>query len=1200
MKWTAEQYDAITEKNGNILVSAAAGSGKTAVLVERIIQMITDKDKPVDIDKLLVVTFTKAAATEMKERISAAVTKKIRENPDEKNLKRQAILINRADITTIHSFCLKVARQHYNKLGIDPAFRVADEGETLMLKDEVIDDLFEEKYASENPDNFLYLVENYTDGTSDAKLRELVLKTYEFIRSYPDPENWIEKQKESYRGNFEKWFDIMKSQICIQVKGALELEQEAINIIKETGPETYLPMIESDILQLQNILKQSKIGFRNLSVSISEMKFDVLSRKKCDSATKEKVKNIRARVKKIISDINSKFLMRPYEEMEADIEKSGKGISYLLDIVNEFAEKFDEEKKKRRIADYGDLEHYCLKVLMGEGCSIDNPIKSKEAEEITEKYAYIMTDEYQDSNAVQELILELVSTDKNRFMVGDVKQSIYSFRLANPDIFTEKYNTYSLKKGSKNERIDMFRNFRSRKEILDGSNFIFMQLMQKEVGGIEYDDRAKLYPGAEFPPCDNEGTSGGPIEIDVIATDSKKTEIEIDEADDGMENIDSEIEFIGQRINKLIYEENFQVYDAKAGEYRKLKYSDIAIITRKKSNTYAFVDVLNRYKVPASALMSVKFLDSMEILTAVSFLRVIDNPRQDIPLASVLKSPIYSLSADDLLTIKLESGDSEYWDCVLNYEERGTNEKIKNILKVFLTQLEKWRNISVEDSITDLIWTVYTDTGYYDLVGVMSDGKRRQDNLKKLVKKASDYDRISFKGLFDFIRYIEKIDEQNIEIEEEVGGGVEGVQIMTIHKSKGLEFPVVFLAGCGGSFNVRDLNSNVIIHKNLGIGSEYVDEKTRVKYNTVPRAVISEEVKRDLIAEELRILYVAMTRAKEKLIITGQTSIGKSKPSKWTMFTRRKEILIPSFEITSTLNYLDWILMAVSRHKDGEPLRDMADDFMPSNIQNNFINSEFQINFIDCVVRENKELTGETLSQSEEEKAFLKDQIAARLGWKYPYELETSLPGTVSVSDIKKIRGAKMVHTIRKPDFYSAEKGLTAAEKGTAVHKILEHMDFTRYYDYRQLKELVKRCEIIGIISKEEEKAISIKKLQLFVNSKLYDRIVSADSVYKEEAFTVAISPKEIYNDKEYDYLDENIILHGRIDCYFIENNEIVLVDYKTDHYDEDSIEKFHERYDVQMKLYSAALEKVTNIKVKECYIYSVDKGKTIKIETNM
>ncbi len=1194
MGWTDEQLRAITEKNGNILVSAAAGSGKTAVLVERIIRLITDKEKPVDIDRLLVVTFTKAAASEMKERIGKAIGEAIRNDPDSTGLRRQAVLLNHADIMTIHSFCMRVARENYNRLGIDPAFRVADDTEILLLKDEVLNRLFEEKYASDEPEDFLYMVESYSDGTSDAKLKELVLKTYDFIMSFPEPDKWIRQRKEDYSGESEAWFDILTRQICEYVRGALEVTNMALETACKTGPETYIPMLESDRDQLEEILTSADKGFENFYAHLTNMKFETLSRKKCESGTKEQVKYLRDRAKKIFSSIETKFPLRTYDEMKADIKKAGFGLCLLLDLVKEFHRAFDEEKKRRRIADYSDLEHYCLDILMGEGCTAENPVRSEEAKELTEKYAYVMTDEYQDSNAVQELILKLVSNGSNRFMVGDVKQSIYSFRLADPDIFTEKYNTFSLESGAENERIDMFKNFRSREEILDGINFIFMQLMRRDFGGIDYDERASLYYGADFPMYTGKASCGGAIEIDVI--NSGKSESEGDDDEEDLTGIEKEMSFVADRINSLMYgRDRLEVYDAALGDYRELRYSDIVIIMRKKTYGAAFVEALAARGIPASAESSTGFLETVEVMTVLSFLRIIDNPRQDVPLAAVLRSPVYRLSADDLLTIKLESGDEEYWDCVVNYGERGTDERIKDVLAGFISSLNKWRDMAVDERINDLIWTVYTDTGYYDLVGVLPDGKTRQTNLQKLVKKASDYDSISFKGLFDFIRYIEKINKNDLEIDSGAGMGVDGVRIMTIHKSKGLEFPVVFLSGCGMKFNRTDLNANVVLHKNLGIGSEYIDEKTRVKYNTVPRAVIAETQRMESAAEEVRILYVAMTRAKEKLIMTGYTSA--SGAARWTMFSKRRDISLPCFETAACDNCLDWILMALSRHRDGKAICELTGDY-PRNMGNGLYDhrSRFEVNLINSLSFETNQGENRAFDvKDNEDMAFLKEQIAARLSWKYPYETETEIPGTVSVSDVKRIRGTKLSHTVRKPDFYSGKKGLTAAEAGTAVHKVIEHMDFSRNYSYNDIKTLVGELEKKDILSKEEAAAVSVKRIEMFVKSDIYKRILNADKVYKEEAFTVSVTPGEIYQREEYRNMDEAVILHGRIDCYFVENGEIVLLDYKTDHYDEESEEIFHERYDVQMELYTKAIEKVTGMKVKECYIYSVASGKSIR-----
>lgn len=1198
--WTAEQLNAITEKNGNILVSAAAGSGKTAVLVERIIRLITDKTEPVDIDRLLVVTFTKAAAAEMKERIGSAIAGELAENPEQLNLKRQAVLLNHADITTIHAFCLRVARENYNCLGIDPAFRVADDTETLLIEDEVLNDLFEEKYASDDPDSFLYMVENYSEGMSDSKLKDLVLKTYNFVRSYPDFDGWIFSQKELY-SNSEKisgWFDMLSRYVCEYVNGALEVTKTALEIADTFGPETYLPMLKSDIEKYENILSYKNDEIEKLFNAVKNMTYDALSRKKCDSDTKEKVKYLRDRAKKLMGYVNEALLFDDLNNMKEGIFKAGYGICALLDLVSEFAIRFDEEKKERRIADYSDLEHYCLKVLLGENSTMEHPVKSLAAKELADKYVYIMTDEYQDSNAVQELILSLVSSSKNRFMVGDVKQSIYSFRLADPDIFTQKYNTYLLEKGSDNERIDMFKNFRSRKEILSGINFFFMQLMQKDLGGICYDKNAMLYFGANFPEYVGSAHVGGAVEVDCIFTDNDEEDNE-DEVE-SLSSIEKEMNFVADRINGLMYgKDRLEVFDGKINEYRSLRYSDIAIVMRNMTHGAEFVEILRQKCIPATADANEGFLDATEVMIALSFLKIIDNPRQDIPLASVLRSPVYGFTADELLTVRLESKCDDYWDCIVNYAENGEEVDIKVRLSSFINQLNNWRDISVECTINELIWSVYTDTGFYDLTGVLPDGKARQANLLKLVKKASDYDSLSFKGLFDFIRYIEKINKNNVKIDSEASGEVgNSVRLMTIHKSKGLEFPVVFLSGTATKFNKKDLSSNVVIHKKLGIGSEYTDMEMRVKYNTVPRAVIAEASLNDLISEEIRILYVAMTRAKEKLIITGNVKSSKTKAARWEMFNGRKEIELPSFEITRTDNYLDWIMMSLSRHMSGEKICELSSTYPKNNGNGIFdYNADFEINFINEKAETSNIIQDDMLTQinSEEDAEFLKEQINSRLSWVYPYEKEAEIPSSVTVSDIKKMRGEKYPYTVKTPKFYIDKKGLSAAEIGTAVHKVIEHMDFTKKYDYADIEDLIERCSEVGILSEQEKKAISIKKIVLFAQSDLYKRIMAADAVYKEEAFTISILPEEIYNIREYQGVDEAVILHGRIDCYFIENGKAVLLDYKTDYFD--NMKKLTDKYSVQMELYTKAIEKVTGMKVKECYIYSISAGRTVKIK---
>ena len=1200
-KWTKEQLAAINEKNGNILVSAAAGSGKTAVLVERIIKLITDEKEPVDIDRLLVVTFTKAAAAEMKERIGNAINKQLELNPESTALRKQAVLLNRADIMTIHSFCLHVAMENYNILGIDPAFRVADEAEILLIREEVIDRLFEEKYASDEPEDFLWMVENYSDGTSDKKLRELVLRIYDFIRSFPNEKEWIEKQKAAY--NDEKtadiWFSRAEGYIREYIIEAKAITLNALDSAEKYGPDTYIPMLESDIEQYEYIESIPSGEFEKLFNAVKNIEYMALSRKKTDSDNKERVKLLREKAKKLIVKAVEKFIFLSIDEMKDGIKKSGYGICALLDIVNEFSDMFDAEKKERRIADYGDLEHYCLKVLTAEGSTAENPIKSEAAKELSEKYVYVMTDEYQDSNAVQELILTLVSNGKNRFMVGDVKQSIYSFRLADPDIFVDKYNTYEIRNGAENERIDMFMNFRSRKEVLDGINFIFMQLMQKEFGGIAYDKNAMLYNGMEFPEYIGEAKAGGAVELDCIVTNGETSEEENDN-DDDLSGFEKEAEFIAERIEGLMYgNDRMEVYDNKLEEYRPLKYSDIAVVMRSMTHGAEMVEIFRQHSIPASADTSTEFLETTEVMTALNFLKLIDNPRQDIPLAAVLRSPVYGFTADELLTIKLDSGEEEYYDCVRRYIESGSDENLRNRLAKFYSNLNKWRDISLYNTINELIWQVFTDTGLYDYAGVMPDGKARQANLLKLVRKASDYDNLSFKGLFDFIRYIEKIDKNKITIDGKTGSDSgNSVQIMTIHKSKGLEFPVVVLAGTSAKFNKRDLSNDIIIHKKFGIGSEFTDTDTRVKYNTLPRAVISQACDDDRAAEEMRVLYVAMTRAKEKLIITGNVKFGPTKAKLWNMANGVEKIEIQPKDIVSAGSYLDWIMMSLIRHRSGKAICDfIGKDQEPSGNGLMYHEAVFDINFIDVGQSTQQIYESEQIYKSaeiDEDKAFIKEQVNSRLSWKYPYEAETAIPGSVTVTDIKKINGEKYPYVVKTPEFYSENKGLSAAEKGTAVHKVIEHLSFDRTYDYAGIKQLVDLCCKKGILSEKERMSVSIKKIEMFTSSELFKRISAAECVFREETFTVAIQPSEIYGDEKCGYMDESIILHGRIDCYFVENGQIVLLDYKTDYVDE--LSELSERYGVQMRLYKKAAEKVTRMKVKECLIYSVQKGRTIKV----
>ena len=853
--------------------------------------------------------------------------------------------------------------------------------------------------------------------------------------------------------------------------------------------------------------------------------------KKMRVRDKRKVKYLRDRVKKIISSVNTKFLMRNTDEMKEDIKKAGFGICGLLDLVKEFSDMFDEEKKRRRIADYGDLEHYCLKALI-DG-SYDNPVKSQAAEELTSKYAYVMTDEYQDSNAVQELILSLVSGERNRFMVGDVKQSIYSFRLANPDIFAEKYNTYSLEKGAEKERIDMFKNFRSRKEVLDGINYIFMQIMQKELGGVEYDKNAMLYYGADYPMYTGTATAGGAVEIDVINTD--------DDSEDDYTNIEKEMNFVADRINSLMYgKDRMEVYDRSTKCYRELKFSDIVIIMRNKTHGAEFVEILESKGIPASTESNVDFLETTEVMTALSFLRIIDNPRQDIPFAAVLTSCFGKLTSEELANIQCEGEGKTFYERALFYLGNGSDENLKERITDLLRKYERFRRKVPYTAIHTLLWDIIEETGYGDYVASLPSGEQRKANLEMLVEKAVSFESTSYKGLFHFIRYIEQLHKYDVDYGEAsvLDEQADTVRLMSIHKSKGLEFPIVFVSGMSKRFNTQDIKGSIVIHSEFGVGIDAVDVERRTKAPTLLKRMIQRDVLMENAGEELRVLYVALTRAKEKLIMTGTISNLEQKIRSYEGLRSHEETELTFSRLTKANSYFDWVLPALYRHASFAPILEtynIGAPFMNPLYDRDVPIRVYKMGIGEIVAGEvAEELSGqytkELLHNWDDTRTYdeqMKEQLEIQFGYQYPYERERKLKQKMTVSELKKrayleeeagelvFDEADVVPLL--PKFLQEEEELTGASRGSAYHRLLELLDFSKKYDEVTLKELIEEQKRSGKLSEEMCTSIREKDILRFLNTPVGERMHRAavrGTLWAEQPFVLGIDADELYKGK--------------------------------------------------------------------------------------
>ncbi|MBX7291545.1 helicase-exonuclease AddAB subunit AddA [Clostridium chauvoei] len=1244
-RWTKEQLQSITTRNCNLLVAAAAGSGKTAVLVERIIRIITNEENPIDIDRLLVVTFTSAAAAEMRERIAAAISKALEENPNSKVLQRQLTLLSRSNITTMHSFCLDVIKNHFHTIDLDPSFRISDETENTLLKLEIINELFEDYYEEEDKD-FKNLLESYSGYRDDEKLKDIVLDLYRFSMSGPWPERWLLEKAEEFNINTleelnnTEWIKVLKDNIAVEVSGYLSMLRKAVDIINETeGLEPYLEAFISDIEALQNVYYSLDGGIEDLFKSLSSVEFiklKVVRKNKVeDEEAQKNVKNIRDGIKKKINKlIEDSFSMTPEESLDG-IRNSYPYMKTLANITLEFSKRFAEKKKEKNILDFNDLEHLCLKILIK--VDENGDIKpSKVSESFREYFDEVLVDEYQDSNNVQETIIDLVSRktmeNPNVFMVGDVKQSIYRFRQAKPELFLDKYNKYPLTEGEINRKIQLYKNFRSREEVISGVNFIFKMVMSKTVGELEYTEEESLNLGASYKEINEDNViTAGPIELHILDKSGILDEEDIEdysddnssEEEEELDGITLEARIVAKRINDLINPKNGEVYkviDKSTGEYRPLKYKDIVILLRATKNwSEIFLDELGYEGIPVYADTGTGYFESIEIRTIMSLLKIIDNPMQDIPMIAVLRSPIIGFTAEELADIRLLDKEKYYYEIIsgIANSEYDVNSKLKGKCIELIRNLEVWRKRAIYTPIDEFIWFLYMDTAYYGYVGAMPNGKLRQANLKILFQRAKQYEQTSFKGLFNFINFINKLRKSSGDMGSAkiLGENEDVVRIMSIHKSKGLEFPVVFTSGVGKQFNLMDLNNPILYHDDLGFGPEYVDLEKRNAYSTLPKEAIKKRIRLETLSEEMRILYVAFTRAKEKLIITGATSNLEKSISKWcSAAALDSELVLPS-EVLKGKSYLDWIGMALCKHRDGNPLRDYIGAYKDI-ITNDFSTWSVQFWNKNLLTVDKK---NESVDESEERKLFITSEVEVvdkeierRLGYKYKYSASGTLPSNISVSDLKiaayeeededlrtvKIFGDKEEF---KPRFLKEKKGLSGSEKGTIIHFVMQKLDLDKINTLEDIKQQIDNMKANELLTKEEASVIDCNKIKGFFDSDLGKRLLKAyysEGMLKREFpfFTEVSSldidktlPKEIYK-------DEKIRLQGIIDCFFEEENEIVLLDYKTDYVELGKEESMKEKYKIQIEYYKKAIEKVTGKRVKESYLYLFYLNKELKL----
>lgn len=1195
MNWTKEQLQVITLRNKNLLVSAAAGSGKTAVLVERIIRRILDEKNPLDIDRLLIVTFTSAAAAEMRERIGAAVDDALSKHPSSAHLMKQATLLHHAQITTIHSFCLNLIRNYFHQVDLEPNFRIAEEGELNLLKEDVMDEVLNRNYeAKEEP--FLNFAESFAAGKSDDGLKEMIFKLYDFAMSNPWPKEWLQESLDGYRFlDFEEmerkpWMKALMTYLTKMIRDLLGMAEENVRLSsEEDGPLYAKETAEHDA---ERILRLSRAdGYEKLSKEIFEIRFDRLPSKRGYDGSEEKLllfKEQRDAVKDAVKKIKEKFFFAREEELAGRVLSMASAAEETARLAGEFLEAYDAKKREKNILDFNDLEHFALKILVDE----ETKEQTEAALQCQRQFEEVMIDEYQDGNLVQECLMRAVSREAsgvcNRFMVGDVKQSIYRFRLARPELFMEKYDTYPVTDHEACQKIELHKNFRSRAEVLDFANHIFSRIMKKDLGGVEYNEEAALYLGAEYPKCED-------MEAELLIADGSEELLEEAGLSD---SVYLEAELVASKIRSMMRAQ--RVTDKKTGELRGVRYSDIVILLR-SFGAYAdvFTEVLEQKKIPAHASSKTGYFKTQEIQTILCFLRILDNPRQDIPLAAVLRSPMFGFSDEELAAVKISGETRSFHGCVLEPDQTKLSDELFLKLEYFLNQLSHYRDLAAELPIHELLYRILEDTGYARYASAMPGGIRRKANIEMLLEKAAAYEKTSYRGLFHFIRYMDRLQKYETDYGEAevVSENADAVRIMTIHKSKGLEFPIVFLCQTAKQFNRMDARSSMVIHPELGAAFDYINPAKRVRGATLYKRAAAQQMELESQGEELRVLYVAMTRAKEKLVMTGVVKNAKEKVEKlFLRFRKGKEL---SYLTRAGANsFLDWILPAMIAGGDQDKIKLWEiGDFVFEEVESQWEEAEGA-----------EELLRRVEADDEEADAYVESQLSYR----YPKAAETNRRIKYSVSELKH-RAKKAVFEEEElladafleeeiipyiPRFAGGETAISqGALRGSAMHRAAECLPVELLAGSSRLEEEMEKWmeELVkqGFLTKELRELVQKEALTQFYRTDLALRMKEAakrKELYVEQPFVMGRAADEI----EKDGSDTMALIQGIVDVFFIEEDEIVLLDYKTDAVK--CKEELVKRYRGQLEWYKTALEQNLEKKVKEAYIYSFFLGQVILV----
>lgn len=1207
--YTEEQQKVIDARNCNLLVSAAAGSGKTAVLVERIVRMVSDEAHPVDIDRLLIVTFTNAAAAEMRERISDALGRRLEEEPDNMHLQRQMTLLHNAQITTIDSFCLFIIRNNFNDIGLDPGFRVADEGELKLLRADTMDALLEEHFADEDA-AFLHCLESLHQSGDEKMLAEHILRLYDFSRSYPFPKKWLLEAAEHYapetleEAEQSDWVSFAKKDMERILSACVLRLQEALALCEEAdGPYMYASLLVSEIEMLMACCGTAGENgtFAGFGQALESIVFGRLPSKKDDSISAEKrelVKEIRTEVKTAVEKLRERYFFVSAQTALSDMRESSETVRTLVSLTLEFGERLRIGKQEKNIVDFADIEHYALQILLEEQ-EDGSFLPSKAAKDYRSYFHEIMIDEYQDSNLVQEYLLQSISGEPegryNRFMVGDVKQSIYKFRLARPEIFMEKYERYT--ENGAERRINLHQNFRSRREVTESVNFVFSRIMGKELGGVAYDSEAALYPGAVYPEYEE-------AEAELILL-AKEEEFPKSKAQ-------QEAVLIAQRIRELI--RTGKVTDKESGELRNVRYGDIAILLRTNAGwDEALQTTLKTYGIPAYTTSSTGYFSSEEIRTMLHFLRILDNPLQDIPLFGVLHSSIGGFQDEEIAQLRASMPEGRLYEALKVAAGESTKESnsqttdgtwiVDSVLRQkavdFLALVRKYREKSVYEPVKQLLREIMAQTGYLRRMAAFPGGEIRKANLEMLLRRAADFEKTGSHGLFAFIRYMEQLEKYDVDYGEAgiVDEHADVVRIMSIHKSKGLEFPVCIVAGLAKRFNMQDQTKSLLMDVDFGLGCEYVDLEHRLRRTTLRRNVLSRKQQLDSLGEELRILYVAMTRAREKLILTACIPQPEKKLTALGMICSEED------EAYGTERYIRcWQKSAGSEKVSFLTLQSAGSllDFLLPVWERIEVADRLTLQADETQTQLGGGWRRQRLVEYQKEETLPEWQqiFEKRFSYYYPWSSLAHLYTKTTVSELKLEHMTEMsegaaqlfdtqIREAYVPRFAGREEKTSGSMRGSAFHRVMELIDFTK--PPAELSTSVDSSLRFflseGRLTQEEYSCVNTDSIAAFLKTSAAERMHRAavkDLLRKEQPFMLGLAADRV---KPEFPAEETVLIQGIIDVFWEEDGELVVLDYKTDRVERE--EELIQRYQTQLDYYGEALTRITGKKVKEKLIYS-------------